>query len=61
MGYLEVVFEFEGFVAVGAFEFTQAGALVVAYHVALQAVDIGKILLTYSATLHRFIHRINQF
>jgi len=49
--YLEMVLEFEGLVAVGALEFAQSGRFVVADHVTLQAVHIGKVLLTNAARL----------
>ena len=43
--------EFERFVAVGAFEFPEPGALVVADHVTLETVHVGEILLTHAARL----------
>lgn len=46
--------EFKGLFAVGAFEFAEAGALVVTDHVALEAIDVGKILLAYYAGLSGF-------
>ena len=49
--YLEVMLEFERFVAVGAFEFAQSGALVVADHVTLETVDVGEVFLTHAARL----------
>ena len=54
ISYLEVMLEFEGLFAVGAFEFAEAGALVVTDHVALEAIDVGKILLAYYAGLSGF-------
>lgn len=44
--------KFEGLFAVGAFEFAETRALVVADHVALEAVDIGKVLLAHAARLY---------
>ena len=49
--YLEVVLELESLLAVGAFEFAQASALVVADHVTLQTVHVGKVLLAHGARL----------
>lgn len=51
MTYLQVMLEFEGLVAFCAFELSQNGALVVADHVTLEAVDVRKRLVAYFAGL----------
>lgn len=51
--YLEMVFKLEGLFAVGALELAQSSRFVVTNHVALQAVDVGEILLTNAARLNR--------
>lgn len=48
---LEVVLELERLVAVGALEFAQQRRLVVADHVALQAVHVGKRFVAHLAAL----------
>ena len=40
--YLEMVLEFERFIALRAFEFSEHCTLVVADHVSLEAVDVGE-------------------
>ena len=46
-----MVFKLEGLVTVGTLEFTQSSRFVVADHVTLQTVDIGKVLLANTARL----------
>jgi hypothetical protein len=46
-----VVLEFEGLFALGAFEFAKNGTLVVANHVSLQSVHVGKLLVAHFARL----------
>lgn len=53
LNYLEVVFKLEGLVAVGALEFAQSSRFVVADHVTLEAIDVGKVLLANAARLHQ--------
>lgn len=47
----QVMFEFERFVTVGAFEFAQQSRFVVADHVPLQAIHVGETFLAYFAAL----------
>lgn len=56
--YFEVMFELEGLVAFSAFELPENGALVVANHVPLQAVDIGERLVADFAGLEKKINNI---
>lgn len=49
--YLQVVLEFEGLFALGAFEFAKNSTLVVANHVSLQSVHVGKLLVAHFARL----------
>jgi hypothetical protein len=49
--YLQVVLEFEGLFALGAFEFAKNCTLVVANHVSLQSVHVGKLLVAHFARL----------
>lgn len=49
--YLEMMFELERFFALGTFELAQHRALVMAYHVPLEAVNVGKRLVAHLARL----------
>jgi hypothetical protein len=48
---LQVMLKLERLITVGALEFAQQRRLVVADHVALQAVDVGKVFVANFATL----------
>lgn len=52
--------EFEGLVAVGAFEFAESSTLVVTDHVTLEAVHVGKVLLAHATRLMRGGRRRNN-
>jgi hypothetical protein len=54
--YLQVVLEFEGLFALGAFEFAKNCTLVVANHVSLQSVHVGKLLVAHFARLKQQQH-----
>lgn len=46
-----MVFELERFFALGTFELAEHGALIVAYHVPLEAVHVGERLVAHLARL----------
>ena len=48
-----MVFKLEGLVTVGALEFTQPSRFVVADHMTLQTVHVGKVLLAHAARLNQ--------
>lgn len=49
--FLEVMLELKGLITLIAFEFTQQGGLIMADHVTLQAIDIGKSFVADFAAL----------
>lgn len=47
-----MMFELERFFAFGTFELAEHCALIVAYHVPLETVNVGKCLVAHLARLH---------
>lgn len=49
--YLEMMFELERLFALGTFELAQHSALIMAYHVPLETVNVGECLVAHLAGL----------
>lgn len=51
MRYLEVMFEFERFIAFCTFEISEDGTFIMTDHVTLKTVDVGECFITYFTRL----------